>query len=54
MGISASEAELTHPASPWKYNMVKAIQVAAKDPDVHLATWLREGAPMGLARDIQP
>ena len=39
-------------ASTWRYGLVQAIQSAAKDVDKILPTWLRDGAPMGLARDI--
>ena len=33
---------------------MRAIQQRARDPDVHLATWLEEGAPMGIKRTIEP
>ena len=54
IGISVRQASLSHPASTWRYEVVKAIQQACSDPDVHLATWLRDGAPMGLSRPIEP
>ena len=33
---------------------MKAVQDRAGDPDQHLARWLREGAPMGIRRPIEP
>ena len=32
--------------------MVKAVQASIKDPDVHIATWLEVGAPMGISLPI--
>ena len=52
LGIADADAELHHPASPWRPKIVEAIGAAALDPDVHIVAWLLEGAPCGLARPI--
>ena len=46
--------DFSNDASPWRYGLVQAIQEATKDCDRILPTWLREGAPMGLTKEIQP
>ena len=53
LGADEAEADLHHSASPWRYALVRACQLAAEDPDEALAGWLQFGAPMGLTRDIQ-
>jgi hypothetical protein len=54
LGLSREDAEVCHPASPWKARLVGKIQDLAKDPDKALRSWLEHGAPMGLAAPIQP
>ena len=54
LGLSRGAAAASNPASPWKYNIVHRIQRAAGDPDEEVARWLRDGAPMGILREIQP
>ena len=46
--LSPGAAEQSHPAAPWRYNLVAAVQDAAQDPDLELRAWLRDGAPMGI------
>lgn len=43
-----------HPASPWRYDLTKQVQILVADPDVPVAEWLREGAPMRLNVEITP
>ena len=52
LSLSTAEAEAHHESSTWRYNIIGQIQRAAGDPDVHVASWLRDGAPMGIAKAI--
>ena len=54
LGLSVRRAEATHPASPWKYNVVRAVQQACGDPDTAVADWLEHGAPFGVAVPVEP
>ena len=54
LGLLPIEVESHHSASPWKYAIVRAVQVQAKDPDEPLSGWLQHGAPMGLSEPIAP
>ena len=45
--------EAHHPASSWRYELVKAIQKESGDPDEVLPGWLASGAPMGISRPIE-
>ena len=54
LGLTAGEAEDRHPASPWRHRLVAAVQDRSGDPDVVLRDWLRDGAPMGIRKDIDP
>jgi hypothetical protein len=54
LGLSRQDAEVCHPASPWKARLVGKVQDLANDPDMALRTWLEHGAPMGLSSPIQP
>ena len=38
--------------SMWRPGIVRAFVSMANDPDTELATWLEDGAPTGVARDI--
>ena len=49
--LTREEGEATHPASPWKYKLVGAVQDLCRDPDDALRLWLQHGAPMGIRRD---
>jgi hypothetical protein len=40
------------PRSRWRAGIVEAYVKASGDPEVHLADWLRHGAPTGVAREI--
>ena len=48
-----SEFAATPLASPWIPGVAEALREATGDPDVALIRWLRDGAPMGLAKDIE-
>ena len=52
--IPLIDALATHPASPWKAGLVRALQERTGDPDLALAHWLRHGAPMGLSASVAP
>ena len=39
--------------SPWRPGVVEAFVEATGDPEVDLASWIREGTPMGIARRIE-
>jgi len=52
LGLDRKQADAHHPSSPWRYNMVSAVQSLVNDPDRAIATWLEEGAPMGIKRPI--
>ena len=54
LGVEPKDFEDHHPASPWRYALVRALQVATDDPDEALHTWLRDGAPMGVTKVIEP
>ena len=54
LGLPVGAAEEPHAASPWRYALVREVQRRARDPDVHVAKWLKEGAPMGLSATIEP
>jgi hypothetical protein len=54
VGNSIEQASRSHSASTWRYAIVEAIQKQSGDPDTALSTWLRDGAPMGLSRPIEP
>ena len=41
------------PRSKWRAAVVAAYVAKAQDPDHQLAKWLREGAPAGVAREIE-
>jgi hypothetical protein len=53
VGLTAAQGEEHHPASGWRHRLVSATQALCHDPDVPLGQWLREGAPMGLARPVE-
>ena len=54
LGLSGKQAEHTHPASPWKWRLVREVQRRTQDPDVVVSEWLEKGAPFGVALPIQP
>ena len=43
-----------HASSPWRAELVGTIMSEAGDPDAFVWDWLRNGAPMGLSKDIVP
>ena len=54
LGLPRGAGKLHHPAAPWRYEIIKAVQQACDDPDVVLPVWLADGAPMGLTCPIEP
>ena len=54
LGLSGKQAERCHPSSPWKWQLVRAVQAATHDPDTCVADWLEKGAPFGVAEVIKP
>ena len=44
LGLSHQDADAHHPASPWRYNLVRAV-TAATDDDPLIWMWLKDGAP---------
>ena len=43
LGLSNKQAELSNPASLWKWRFVKEVQSRTQDPDVAVAEWLKFG-----------
>ena len=54
LGLSGKQSERSHPASPWKWQLVRSVQQATKDPDTLVSEWLERGAPFGVAEPIKP
>ena len=54
LGLSAEVAALSHPASPWKFALVRKVLQLAGDPDLHIADWLEHGTPVGIREEIKP
>ena len=54
LGLSGKQADLTHPASTWRWKLVQTVQAQTKDPDVYVGQWLESGAPFGVALPIPP
>ena len=53
LGVPLAHRSLRHPASPLRYALSQALTAAAQDSDVHVAEWLREGAPLGIDLPIR-
>ena len=53
LGLPRGSAQECHPAAPWKFNIVDKVVRNSLDSDIFIADWLKHGAPMGLAVDIQ-
>ena len=54
IGLSPEQADLHHPASPWRYQLVRKVLAAARDPDTAIADWLEHGTPVGITEQITP
>ena len=52
--LSPAQGTAHHPASPWKFALVRRILEEAGDPDLEIARWLRDGTPVGIAEEIVP
>ena len=51
--LGAKSVEPARP-SPWVPNLIERYAEISGDPETGLATWVREGAPTGVARPIMP
>ena len=54
LGLEENEVDAHSRYSTWRYNLVMALQRLSCDPDVVLPTRLRDGAPMGIRRHLDP
>ena len=54
LGLSAADAEAHHPASPWRFHLVRQVMGLASDSDLEVAGWLEEGTPVGIKCPIRP
>ena len=54
LGCKTDGVMETHPASTWRFNLVRHLVDQTDDPDKEIASWLESGAPMGLASEIKP
>ena len=52
LNVSGSSVCERGPHSSWRSQLVRAFVDEARDPEIHLATWLQEGAPIGVARPV--
>ena len=48
LGLTASEAEASHPASPWKFEFFRGLATLMQDPDRSISDWLHHGPPHGF------
>eukprot|EP00971_Amphidinium_carterae_P339300 6477003-Amphidinium_carterae.2 len=51
LGLDAEKSEQQHPYSPWKGRLLAELALQGQD-DTIAASWLVEGAPIGIARPI--
>lgn len=51
--LGAKSVEPAHP-SPWVPDLIERYVEISGDPETDLATWVRDGAPTGVARPITP
>eukprot|EP00971_Amphidinium_carterae_P308621 6132899-Amphidinium_carterae.2 len=54
LSMRCDDAELHHPASPWRWSLLRKLAHLTQDPEVHAPLWLRVGAPVGIACAIPP
>ena len=47
LGLDSVSTQAHHPASPWRFNIVKRVMTMAKDPDVEVPKWSEHGTPCG-------
>ena len=53
LGAPLAWASLRHPASPLRTGLLQALSRETQDPDTHPIRWLREGAPLGIERQLE-
>ena len=54
IGLTKKQAEKHHPASTWRYEIVKQVMDAANDPDKWVHKWLESGFPVGIKLPLEP
>ena len=54
LGVPDSVVDECHPVAPWRWRLFEALLGRLSDPDLPLVSWLRDGAPFGIYRSIQP
>ena len=54
LGLTKKQAEMHHPASSWKPNIVKKVMEQAEDPDRWVHKWLTTGFPVGIRLPVEP
>ena len=54
LGLSPEVTDAHRWCSPWRFNIVAEVQRRSEDRDTAIVDWLREGAPMGIARRVTP
>ena len=52
--LSKAQVEQRHPASPWRFQLVRRIVDLADDPDKAIGKWLEFGTPVGIAETVEP
>ena len=52
--LSKAQVEQRHPASPWRFQLVRRIVDLADDPDQAIGKWLEFGTPVGIAETVEP
>ena len=52
--LSKAQVEQHHPASPWRFHLVRRVVDLADDPDKAIGKWLEFGTPVGIAETIEP
>ena len=53
IGLTKKQAEKHHPASTWRYEIVKQVMDAANDPDKWVHKWLESGFPVGIKLPLE-
>ena len=54
LGLSRSQSDEHHPASPWRFNLFHEVLARTDDMDAYVSSWLERGAPFGINVPIPP
>merc|ERR1711994_114002 len=54
LNLSPEAGEQHHRSSPLRFRIFEALIESVKDPDWHVAEWLRGGAPLGVTCPVPP